>query len=54
MIQAVLQDGGIPLEHRRGQGYDNGANMSGKLKGMQAQILKTNPFAVYSPMNPIP
>ncbi|KAL0189891.1 hypothetical protein M9458_016990, partial [Cirrhinus mrigala] len=40
---------GIPLEDCRGQGYDNGANMSGKLKGVQAQILKANPFAIYSP-----
>jgi len=35
-IQAVLQDRDIPLEDCRGQCYDNGANMSGKVKGVQA------------------
>lgn len=30
MIKAVLQENDIPLEDCRGQGYDNGANMSGK------------------------
>lgn len=33
----------------RGQGYDNGANMSGKIKGVQAQILKKNNLATFSP-----
>lgn len=49
MIQAALQDSGIELEDCRGQGYDNGANMSGKVKGVQAQILKANPLATFSP-----
>lgn len=49
MIQGVLQECGIPLEDCRGQGYDNAANMSGKFKGVQAEILKENPFATYSP-----
>lgn len=33
----------------RGQGFDNGANMSGKVKGVQAEIKKINPLATYSP-----
>lgn len=32
-----------------GQGNDNGANMSGKVKGVQAQILKNNSLATFSP-----
>ncbi|KAL6479320.1 hypothetical protein MHYP_G00127530 [Metynnis hypsauchen] len=36
MILEALQSNGIPLQECRGQGYDNGANMSGKVKGVQA------------------
>lgn len=46
MICDVLQARGIPLEDCRGQGYNNGANMSGKVKDVQANILKANPFAL--------
>lgn len=53
MIEAVLEEKGIPLKDYRGQGYDNGANMSGKVKGVQAEILKANPLAKYSPVHPI-
>lgn len=49
MIPEALQSNGIPLQDYRGQGYDNGANMSGKVKGVQAQILKVNPLATCSP-----
>ena len=50
MICEVLQEArGIPLEEFRGQGCDNGANMSGKVKGVQANILNANQFALYSP-----
>uniref|UniRef100_A0A3B1IJ48 TTF-type domain-containing protein n=1 Tax=Astyanax mexicanus TaxID=7994 RepID=A0A3B1IJ48_ASTMX len=49
MIIEALQSNGIPLQECRGQGYDNGANMSGKVKGVQAQILKANPLATFSP-----
>ncbi len=38
MIESVLMDRGIDISDCRGQGYDNGANMSGKIKGVQAQI----------------
>lgn len=47
-IQAALQDSGLPLEDCRGQGYANGANLTGKVKGVQAQILKANPLTTYS------
>lgn len=33
----------------RGQRYDNGANMSGKIKGVQAQILRKNKLTTHSP-----
>lgn len=33
---------GIDIGDCRGQGYDNGPNMSGRVKGVQAQILKKN------------
>lgn len=49
MILDMLKDSSVPLEDCRGQGYDNGANMSGKVKGVQAQILQQNPVATYSP-----
>lgn len=37
------------MDDCRGHGFDNGSNMSGKYKGFQALILKSNPLAVYSP-----
>ncbi|XP_065664386.1 zinc finger MYM-type protein 1-like [Hydra vulgaris] len=33
----------------RGQSYDNGANMKGKVKGVQARFLEMNPMALYVP-----
>lgn len=49
MIPEALQSNGMPLQDCRGQGYDNGAKMSGKVKEVQAQILKVNPLATFSP-----
>lgn len=49
MIEESLQRHGIDLTDCRGQGYDNGSNMSGKVKGVQAQIIKVNPLATFSP-----
>lgn len=44
---------GIDISDCRGQGYDNGANMSGKINGVQAQILlqqqKLYNLATFSP-----
>ena len=48
MIENMLKELGIDISDCRGQGYDNGANMSGKVKGVQAQILKTNNLATFS------
>ena len=45
MMENVLLDLNIDIGDCRGQGCDNGANMSGKIKGVQAQILKKNPLA---------
>ena len=49
LICQVLEENKISLKNCRGQGYDNGANMSGIYKGVQAIILQKNPCAVYSP-----
>ncbi len=49
MIESVLMDRGIDISDCRGQGYDNGANMLGKSKGVQAQILQKNNLATFSP-----
>jgi len=40
---------GISLNDCRAQGYDNGANMIGQYKGVQARILKQNPRAFFMP-----
>lgn len=48
MIGSALHKHNIDISDCRGQGYDNGANMSGKTKGVQAEILKRNPLATYS------
>ncbi|MCY3927482.1 MAG: DUF4371 domain-containing protein [Acidobacteria bacterium] len=49
LICQVLEENKICLKNCRGQGYDNGANMSGVYKGVQAIILQKNSCAVYSP-----
>lgn len=40
---------GLDVADMRGQGYDNGANMSGKYKGVQKRILDLNPLAAFIP-----
>ncbi len=35
----------------RGQGYDNGANMSGRHNGVQRRIQHLNPRALFVPCN---
>ncbi|XP_069460610.1 zinc finger MYM-type protein 1-like [Ambystoma mexicanum] len=45
----ILNENKIMLEHCRGQGYDNGANMKGKHSGFQARILALNPRAFVVP-----
>ena len=49
LIVETLQKHSIPLSNYRGQGYDNGSNMSGSYKGAQAVILKQNPLATFAP-----
>lgn len=39
---------GLNKDRLRGQGYDNGSNMSGKFKGCQALILEQCPLALFS------
>ncbi|XP_051809616.1 zinc finger MYM-type protein 1-like [Acanthochromis polyacanthus] len=39
----------IPFDDCRGQSYDNGANMKGKNKGVQARLLQVNPRALFVP-----
>ncbi|XP_074974011.1 zinc finger MYM-type protein 1-like [Caretta caretta] len=38
-----LEDTGIAITDMRGQGYDNGANMRGKNRGVQTRIQELNP-----------
>ena len=49
MIQNFLSDNSIPLDDCRGQGYDNGANMAGKYKGVKAHLLEKKSLAIFSP-----
>ncbi|XP_022873135.1 zinc finger MYM-type protein 1-like [Olea europaea var. sylvestris] len=38
----------LDIDNMRGQGYDNGANMRGKYKGVQNRLLQVNPRAFYT------
>lgn len=49
LILNRLQDLNISFEDCRGQSYDNGANMDGKKKGVQARLLEINPKAFFVP-----
>ncbi|XP_004208008.2 uncharacterized protein LOC101239967 [Hydra vulgaris] len=49
LICSVIKKHNIPMIDCRGQGYDNGSNMSGQYKGAQAEIIKENQLAIYSP-----
>ncbi|CAN8006637.1 unnamed protein product [Ixodes pacificus] len=46
---STLEERDIMIEECRGQGYDNGANMKAKRKGVQARILDKNPRAFFVP-----
>jgi len=48
VILRQLDDLGLNIKYLRGQGYDGGANMSGKYQGVQAQILKIQHLALYT------
>ncbi|XP_067143392.1 zinc finger MYM-type protein 1-like [Centruroides vittatus] len=43
-IQSLVLD----INNIRGQGYDNGSNMKGKVSGVQARLLKENPRAFFT------
>ncbi|GLV39532.1 Cytochrome P450 6a9 [Carabus blaptoides fortunei] len=48
LILKTLGKRNIPISECRGQGYDNGSNMS-EAKGVQAKILEIDPLAIFSP-----
>lgn len=48
LIRTTLKQYKIPLSDCRGQGYDNGSNMRGAYKGVQARILEDNNLALFS------
>uniref|UniRef100_A0A2S2PS81 Zinc finger MYM-type protein 1 n=1 Tax=Schizaphis graminum TaxID=13262 RepID=A0A2S2PS81_SCHGA len=49
IINSIILQNYLSLNDCRGQSYDNGANMTGKSKGMQAKILSKNDLAVFIP-----
>ncbi|XP_055771271.1 uncharacterized protein LOC129847549 [Salvelinus fontinalis] len=49
LILKRLEELNIPFEDCRGQSYDNGANMRGTNKGIQAKLLEINPRALFVP-----
>lgn len=48
LIFKELQKHGLDESKLRGQGYDNGSNMSGKFNGCQAKVLERCPYAILS------
>lgn len=49
LVKAFLVEKGIDIMDCRGQGYDNGANMSGKYKGVQARFKDVNSLMFFIP-----
>ncbi|XP_039303522.1 zinc finger MYM-type protein 1-like [Solenopsis invicta] len=49
IILKVLEELNLDIKDCRGQGYDNGSNIKGKNKGVQARILQINPRAFFMP-----
>lgn len=49
LIQEKLENLSIPFAGCRGQSYDNGSNMKGNNKGVQARLLAINPRALFVP-----
>ncbi|XP_018367031.1 PREDICTED: zinc finger MYM-type protein 1-like [Trachymyrmex cornetzi] len=48
-LKQHLNDCGLDFTNCRGQGYDNGANMKGFKSGVQAQLLRENRKAFFTP-----
>ena len=46
-LQIALKNLGLNIDDVRGQGYDNGSNMSGRHQGVQTRLLEINPRAFY-------
>lgn len=49
IIQQYIKDLNLDIKNIQGQGYDNGANMFGKFKGVQSRILEINKRAFFVP-----
>ncbi|XP_012847861.1 PREDICTED: zinc finger MYM-type protein 1-like [Erythranthe guttata] len=49
VLNDALNNLELDIADIRGQGYDNGANMKGKYKGVQRRLLEVNPRAFYTP-----
>ncbi|KAI7805558.1 hypothetical protein IRJ41_010973 [Triplophysa rosa] len=49
LIEVIEKNLGLELVNCRGQSYDNGSNMRGIQKGVQALILEKNPEALFIP-----
>lgn len=47
-ILKMMAEFGLSLNDLRGQCYDGGANMAGKLRGVQSRISKKQPLALYT------
>lgn len=48
-ILTKLMELNIAFDDCKGQSYDNGANMKGRNRGVQARCLEKNPCALYVP-----
>ncbi|GFS80508.1 zinc finger MYM-type protein 1 [Trichonephila clavipes] len=48
-LQKFLETNGLLLDNRRGQSFDNAANMSGQYNGVQALLKERKKFANYVP-----
>nr|XP_022911220.1 zinc finger MYM-type protein 1-like [Onthophagus taurus]XP_022911221.1 zinc finger MYM-type protein 1-like [Onthophagus taurus]XP_022911222.1 zinc finger MYM-type protein 1-like [Onthophagus taurus]XP_022911223.1 zinc finger MYM-type protein 1-like [Onthophagus taurus] len=46
-----LEQMGLQIDNLRGQGYDNGSNMKGKINGVQRKIIEKNLRAFFVPCN---
>jgi hypothetical protein len=49
VIKKCLEDSKFHFKNCRGQGYDNGSNMRGRNKGVQARVRQENPRAFFMP-----
>ena len=45
LLKEIEETCGLDMKNCRGEGYDNGGNMTGKYKGVQSRILSMFPKA---------